>query len=118
MTDDKEIDNKAREDLKNLYERFSKKDRIKKILNSFFVTFDEQIQNLTVAYQKKDFNNMDEAIHIIKGVSGNLELDLIYQLSKKLNEDIRLQKTNRDYLVDFVLLQKYCKVYKNIELEG
>lgn len=50
---------------------------------------DENFQKLLSAVQAKDSKKMLEAAHTLKGVSGNLSLSVIYDLSDKICTSIR-----------------------------
>ena len=61
-----------------LYEKFLKK----------FVT-DEHVENVKKAYLKKDYNEMFEQAHALKGVAGTLGMNSLYQASTELVDVLR-----------------------------
>jgi PAS domain S-box-containing protein len=80
----------------------SNEDSIKKLLASFRVTLQESIADI----QKNGLNA--DNLHKLKGVTGNLRLENIYNLSVKFEHEMNQWKKN-DYEANKKLILLHCK---------
>ena len=111
-----EILQKVNLDLEALNTRFRKKERVLKILNIFFVDFDKQLDMFRVAYKENNLKIMKDVSHTLKGMSGNLSLDLIYKIAYDLDNALLNGEENLDYEDICEKLELYNQYYKKSAL--
>ncbi len=60
-----------------------------KFLNKFFEAAGPVVEKLQKAVADKDYNVIEDRAHALKGLSGNIGLDGVFQPSKKIVDDVR-----------------------------
>lgn len=59
------------------------------ILGSFIVDTNQMIKDIDKTFEKKDYKALSQIAHSIKGASGNLRLNNIFELTKKMEEKVK-----------------------------
>ena len=79
-------------DFKDLFNRVSdNREFALRMLNSFFDTYEDRMKQLKASFEQKDFDNLADAAHQMKGILGNLALTQGHSLLKSLHESARLK---------------------------
>lgn len=55
---------------------------------------DKHAEDAAAAYEKKDYNEMLEQTHALKGVAGTLGMTALYEVSSDIVSDLREAKTD------------------------
>ena len=76
-------------DLKGVFDKFKKADRVKKLIDSFIATFDEEFAKYKNAIEQNDYDLAQKAIHTIKGVSGNIGLVQLHELCVEIDRKLK-----------------------------
>ncbi len=72
----------------------------------------DNLFKLDIAIQENDFNSIYMSAHNLKGSSGNMCLDEVYEISKKIEEASR-KKIEMDYRQMFIEIDH---IFKNLTL--
>jgi len=76
-------------DLKGVFDKFKKVDRVKRLMGSFVITFNEEFTKYTDAIAQNDYNLAQKAIHTIKGASGNIGLMQLHELCVEIDQKLK-----------------------------
>ncbi len=87
---------------------------IDKLLNKFFKKLDMQIKEIYNAVKQKDFDQLYSILHAINGTSGNLRLNSILDLVRKLEKHTKAKDTKFQWNKHLKLLEEYAQEYKDI----
>jgi HPt (histidine-containing phosphotransfer) domain-containing protein len=83
-------------DMKGLAERIGlSEEEITELIGLFIESCSEDMEKLGTALEEHNARKVSEAAHSIKGASGNMRLDEIYELSKKIEMDARANKLDQ-----------------------
>lgn len=89
-------------------------DFYKELLDEYFDTTNQKLENILMQYEKNDFDSLKSEIHSLKGVSANLFLENIYEAclnaEKKIKEDKLLKE---DIELIFSFYEAVKKSYNN-----
>ena len=75
-------------DLNDFFNRLPSKNLIKKLLNDFVEASPEILQNLEDSIYEENLTAIEQALHTIKGVLGNLSIIKGYYLAKDLEKNL------------------------------
>lgn len=92
-----------------------------KLLTRFLLKFsqDKNYDRLVSAMEKEDYNDAFEAAHALKGLSGNLSMDDLYEASGRATECLRHEKYEEAKECMPKLKEEYERVSKVVDtLEG
>lgn len=75
---------------------------IKSILLKSILKFPIRLKNLKEAYKKQNVEQIREINHLILGTYGNLNLTLIYDISKKISEELKKNPISFDTILYYI----------------
>lgn len=70
---------------------------------------DPNFSDLQKYIKEEDWENAFKSAHALKGISGNLSLENIYDTTRKIVEDLRINKTNNITELNNELINYYNK---------
>lgn len=83
----KEIYDELKEDYEDVLGRLRKPERVTTYLKR--IVTDNYIENITTAYENKDYNNLFIVSHTLKGMALNIGLKQLSEKSSELCESVR-----------------------------
>lgn len=75
---------------------------IKSILLKSILKFPIRLKSLKEAYKKQNIEQLREINHLILGTYGNLNLTLIYDMSKKISEELKKNPVSFDTILYYI----------------
>ena len=100
---------KAPIQMDELLERVSgNMDFIKLMMNTFFSSYEERLAALDQAFEARDYEEVADLAHKLKGVVGNLSIKEAFELLKKLHVEAHMKNDRQ--------IRKYLdKIRKSLE---
>ncbi|WP_462424122.1 hybrid sensor histidine kinase/response regulator [Fusobacterium ulcerans] len=80
----------------------SNNQNIKSIILKSILKFPIRLKNLKSAYKKQDVEKIREINHLILGTYGNLNLTLIYDISKNISNELKKEHINFDSILSHI----------------
>jgi len=113
-----EVKIKAKKDIQEAIERFRKKDRVFKLYDSFFESFEDTLDMCKTHVANQDYFGLAKSLHTIKGSSGNIKMSLIHDLVVNLEAKAKAKDSNEDYIKHLNALKIYAKMYQDMIMGG
>jgi len=83
-----------------------------KLYNSAIEVSQEVIDEIEQGIKSSDYAMIKNAAHKLKGASGSIRLDPMYELSLKLENDAKDQK-DKDYSIELNKIKKYFSSFES-----
>ncbi|XPV70567.1 MAG: ATP-binding protein [Halarcobacter sp.] len=84
------------------------------ILNTFFDSIDDDLSNLKEAIVSKNFTQIKELAHKIKGAAANLKMTEIADISQEIETAAKDEEESIDYEAKYEVLSSYLESIKSI----
>ncbi len=106
-------------DVTEMIEKFmDSEEMFLKYLKKFFGTADSVVEELSAAISSDDHSAIENRAHALKGLSGNIGLNGVYNPAKKIVDDVRSSNFS-EYKADFEKLEtNYIKAKNAAEKLG
>jgi HPt (histidine-containing phosphotransfer) domain-containing protein len=101
-------------DIQEAIDRFRKKDRVIKLYESFFESFEDTLDMCKTHVANQDYFGLAKSLHTIKGSSGNIKMNLIHDLVVNLEAKAKAKDNNEDYIKHLNALKIYAKMYQDM----
>ena len=84
-----------------------------KFFKKFFQSADSVVEELGTAVESDDYAQMENRAHALKGMAGNIGINVVFNIAKKIVDDMRAGKYD-DYKADFDKLSAAYSTAKSI----
>jgi len=109
----KELEKQVLKDIENAKIRFRKPQRVVKLYDSFFDTYEQLLETCKEQRIAKEYEKLAITLHTIKGSSSNIGMSLINSFVIDLELKAKQHDDKVDYIKDIYTLKMYGKLYKN-----
>lgn len=83
-----------------------------KLLKTFFQNFNDNKEELLTKCKEKDFDNIKKISHFLKGSSGSMKLEKVFQITQEMEYEALQKNAQFDWEEKVLLLEKSVEEYK------
>ncbi len=108
-----DLEQQVTKDIESANIRFRKHARVVKLYESFFEEYPKLLEKAKLEATDKNYDELVVTFHTLKGSASNIELTLIFEMSKTLEDKAKAKDGSFDFIKELYTLKIYGKMYQD-----
>ena len=109
----KDLEQQVTKDIESAKVRFRKPMRVVKLYESFFEEYPKLLEKARLEATDKNYDELIITFHTLKGSASNIEMTLISETSKALEDKAKVKDDGFDFIKELYTLKRYGKIYED-----